>query len=326
MKYVIFFVASLLATGMLKAQSALGTKALFRKTLIALPDSTGIYVNDGDSDRLFYYALPPADAIKGMLVLFPPNGETAEVTMSANSKLAALARDHGLLTVILSINHNLYLDKFTRNIIDMLLNDVLNRYQPPRNKIVLGGFSLGGMNAIRYTELAYEDNTATVVKPAAVYGVDPPLDWTRLYHSFTKAVKKNFSEAAVAEASYFLERLNHEFGGTPEAQPATYVLHSMYAQTADSGGNAQYLSHVPVRIYSDPDIDWQLKNRRVDYYDMNAVDGAAMINRLHMAGNEQAEFINALGKGYRPNGMRHPHSWSLAEPKECVQWIMRCLK
>ena len=147
-----------------------GNAATFRKTYIPLRDSTEIYVADGDSDRLFYYALAPKGSIKGALILFPPNGQAAEETISANSALAALACD------------------------------------------------------------------------------------------------------------------------------------------------------------SDPDIDWQLTNRRVDFYDMNAVDGAAIINRLHLDGNEQAEFVNALGKGYRPDGTRHPHSWSLAKPEECLQWIQRCLR
>jgi hypothetical protein len=59
---------------------------------------------------------------------------------------------------------------------------------------------------------------------------------------------------------------------------------------------------------------------------MNALDGAAMINRLHIDGNERAEFVNALGKGYRPDGTRHPHSWSLAAPEECVDWVLECLR
>jgi hypothetical protein len=100
----------------------------------------------------------------------------------------------------------------------------------------------------------------------------------------------------------------------------------MYSRNQLEGGNARYLKNVPVRIYSDPDIDWQMKNRHVDYYDMNALDQAAMINELNLMGNNEAEFINALGKGYRLNGMRHPHSWSLVEPEDCINWIMKHLQ
>jgi hypothetical protein len=297
----------------------------FTKTIIPLRDGTEIYVNDGDSDRLFYYALVPNGTIKGALVLFPPNGEVVEASISANSALAAAARENGLLMIVPSVNHNVYLDKTTLNAINTMLNDVLKKYRAPKNKFVLGGFSLGGMNAIRYTELAYEDSNATALRPVAVYGIDPPLDLTRLYRSFQKAVEKNFSEPAVHEANYFIGRLNTEFAGSPDAHPDIYVQRSMYSDGIPQGGNARFLHKIPVRIYSDPDIEWQLKNRRVDYYDMNALDGAAMINVLLQNDNDRAEFVNALGKGIRPNGARHPHSWSLADPKECVQWILHCL-
>jgi hypothetical protein len=50
-----------------------------------------------------------------------------------------------------------------------------------------------------------------------------------------------------------------------------------------------------------------------------------MINKLHQLGNDRAEFMNRLGKGYRSNGMRHPHSWSLVEPAECINWIMKSI-
>lgn len=327
MKYLAFTLALLIFTACnSRAQRTDGKNApAFTKTYIGLRDSTGIYVNDGDSDQLFYYALAPKGTIKGALVLFPPNSEVTEASISANSRLAGIAQDRGLLMIVPSINQNVYLDKATLSAINSMLADVFVRYGVSREKFVLGGFSLGGMNAVRYTELAYEDSTATVVRPAAVYGIDPPLDMARLYRSFTKAVKKNFSQPAVHEANYFLDRLNREFG-SPDAQPEVYVQHSMFSAGSPNGGNARFLRTIPVRIYSDPDIQWQLENRRVDYYDMNALDGAAMINSLHLDGNEKAEFVNALGKGIRPNGQRHPHSWSLADPEECVKWILQCLQ
>lgn len=100
----------------------------------------------------------------------------------------------------------------------------------------------------------------------------------------------------------------------------------MYSKAVKNGGNARFLNYVPIRIYSDPDIDWHLRERQTDYYDMNALDQTAMINELRILGNENTEFINALGKGYRLNGTRHPHSWSIAEPHELMKWIINKLK
>lgn len=298
----------------------------FTRHRISINDRTELYVGDGNSDTLFYAALKPKVHIKGVMVLFPPTGQLVDDAIAANSRLIAIAHDSGILTIVPSLNHNLCLDSVTLHFVNTVFSDVLKRYKVAGKRFVLGGFSLGGMNAVRYTELAYEDSTLVIVRPASVYGIDPPLDWARMYYSFRRAVEKNFSAAAVAEANYYLQRLDSEFGGRPEDHMPAYVRYSMYSRSSPRGGNARFLRSIPVRIYSDPDIDWQLANRRVDFYDMNVLDGAAMINQLHLDGNGQAELIIALGKGYRPDGTRHPHSWSLVVPEEHINWVLSCLR
>ena len=296
------------------------------KISIDMIDSTYIYVNDEESTDLFYYALSPKDKIQGTLVLFPPTWQTTENVINHNIELVKLAYSNNLLIVIPSINYNLCLDDVSMSFINETFKNVIDRYSPPLDQFVFGGFSLGGMNAIRYTEMAYENDSNTAVKPIAVYGVDPPLDFARLYHSFERTIQKKFSQPAMHEAKDYIQKLNYQFGGSPEDFANVYVQHSMYSKSEEDGGNAKYLSTIPVRIYCDPDIDWQLKERRMDYYDMNAVDQIAMINHLHLIGNEDAEIINSLGKGYRPDGRWHPHSWSLVDSEECIEWILECMK
>ncbi|MGC1240986.1 MAG: hypothetical protein WA874_05325 [Chryseosolibacter sp.] len=56
---------------------------------------------------------------------------------------------------------------------------------------------------------------------------------------------------------------------------------------------------------------------------MNSLDGAAMVNWLNYLGNEKAELIISIGKGYRlSKNIRHPHSWSIADGKELIGWIV----
>ncbi len=297
-----------------------------KKNIIPLIDSTNIYINDGESNSLFYYALVPKGKIKGVFVLLPSTGELVEDVFNNNINLSKLACDSNLLTIVPSINYNLCLDQFSLKFINNTFSDAINKYNLPKDRFVIGGFSLGGMNALRYTEMAYENANYTIITPKAVYGVDPPLDLARLYCSFQRTIEKNAFEPAVQEAKIYLNKFNTQFGGSPKTYPSEFIQHSMYSRDQKDGGNSQYLKTVPVRIYSDPDIDWQLKNRYVDYYDMNALDQTAMINQLRLTGNNKAEYINALGKGYRLNGMRHPHSWSLVEPVGCINWILACLK
>lgn len=312
------------------AQNTINLEELYLENLdkisIDIIDSTYIYVNDGESTDLFYYALSPKDSIHGTLVLFPPTWQTAENVINHNIELVKLAYSNNLLIIIPSINYNLCLDDVSLSFLNETFKNVIDKYTPPLDKIVFGGFSLGGMNAIRYTEMAYENDSITTVKPIAIYGVDPPLDLARLYRSFERTIEKNFSQPAVNEAKDYIQKLNYQFGGSPEGFAKIYVYHSMYSKSEKNGGNAKYLNTIPVRIYCDPDIDWQLRERRMDYYDMNAVDQTAMINQLLLLGNEEAEFINSLGKGYRLDGRRHPHSWSLVDPEECIEWILECMK
>ncbi len=296
------------------------------KTQIDLVDSTEIYVNDNGSRELFYCSIVPREEIRGTLILLPSTFEPVENVISENNKLTELAYENGLLIIIPSINYNLFLDETSLEFLNTTFQNAFKKYEIEMNKIVIGGFSLGGMNAIRYSELAYENDSTTVFKPAAVYGVDPPLDWARIYYSFERSIELNFSEPAVNEAKIYLDKLINQFGGTPKEVPNVYAKHSMYSRTEKDGGNAVFLKDTPIRIYSDPDINWRLKEKRMDLYDMNVLDHSAFINQLMILGNEKAEFINALGKGYRSNGMRHPHSWSIVEPAECIKWIMNNIK
>ncbi|MBK9320116.1 MAG: hypothetical protein IPM91_15845 [Bacteroidetes bacterium] len=67
------------------------------------------------------------------------------------------------------------------------------------------------------------------------------------------------------------------------------------------------------------------KNRRMDSYDMFALNQKAMINQLKIIGNDKVESINALGKGYRTDGTRHPHPWSIVDVDDCINWTQNAL-
>ncbi|MFQ6045200.1 MAG: hypothetical protein ACE5PT_02425 [Gemmatimonadales bacterium] len=65
-----------------------------------------------------------------------------------------------------------------------------------------------------------------------------------------------------------------------------------------------------------------IETRGLDYDDMNALDKAALVNRMRLMGNDRAELITTSGKGYRWNGDRHPHSWSIVHEARVVQWMV----
>lgn len=298
-------------------------------------DNENIYSNNITSDSLYYYTLPPKAPIRGTLVLLPSSGESAENVICSNKELIQLAADNHILTLILSINNgDIDGDKTTLNFLNKAFKEVTASYHLSKEKFILSGLSGGGMLALRYTEISREDSTKTFLIPAAVIGIDPPVDIAGLYNTAKRFISLNDGKTNLSagrlngliESKSIVNSCNKAYGGSPDQFPEQYIKYSMYSRSQKDGGNAKYLIKVPIRLYCDPDILWQLKERNRDYYDMNAADLSAMINFLNLNGNDYAELIPALGKGYRLDGTRHPHSWSIVSPSNCIDWIQKILK
>lgn len=76
-----------------------------------------------------------------------------------------------------------------------------------------------------------------------------------------------------------------------------------------------------IRFYSEPDTLWWKQNRMADFDQMNAYYLERLSRLLKKSGFKQVEYIATENKGYRANGERHPHSWSIVDKKELIEWI-----
>lgn len=293
------------------------------KNIISESDSAGMYVGDNNQKQLYYHALIPDGKIQGALLLMPGTWETTEHLISSTQKLCELAYENHLAVLVLSINQRLALTDPTVALMNAMIRDGVERYHIPADKTVIGGWSMGGLFSLRYTELAYQDSTRTAVKPAAVFSCDGPCDLENIYRMFEMKLKK-FPDNG--EAAYGCNELKKYCGGSPDEVAEQYRYFSCYSHAMADGGNAKYLLKTPVRIYNDVDVNWWMDNRGLDMYSMNALDQTAMILLLNESGNKRASFINAFQKGYRIEGNRHPHSWSIVEPADCMAWILECIK
>ncbi|HEY8934438.1 MAG TPA: MORN repeat-containing protein [Cyclobacteriaceae bacterium] len=287
-------------------------------------DKNNLYINDGNSQTLFYYMLKPKSEIKGALILLGGSTEPSNYVLMSTRTLTQRANDLGLAVIVPSINNNLWLGKHELSFLNLVFENAVQQYHLPKNKIIMGGFSLGGLYALRYAEMANDPQYKTAIRPVAVFAADPPLDMTWLYSVFQNEVKRNKSESAVAESNRYITAMETEFGSDPTGEK--YKTFSAFSGSEKDGGNAKYLRNIPVRIYCDPDTEWQMKNRNVNYDEMGAKDQTAMIDLLNDLGNHNAEFVNALGKGYNPDSTRNPHSWSIIDANTCVDWMLRWLK
>ncbi|MDD5360782.1 MAG: hypothetical protein PHN88_01515 [Ignavibacteria bacterium] len=311
--------------------------AVLKKEYLTLKDSTEIYINGNGSDMFFYYALVPDKEINAVLILLPSAGETSENVISCNKELMQKAYDNGILTAVISCNNNKSLESDMRamNFFEIVFEKLVTKFSAPKDKFILSGLSLGGENALLYTEMSRNKKYNTYIYPLAVIGADPPVDNVTLYHHakyeidlYAKDTTKitDSKQMALNEDNFIIKYYHDLYGGPPEEFPDKYSASSVFSLNRDDGGNAKFLIDVPVRIYSDPDVVWQLKNKSRDFYHMNAADQSAMINFLMLKGNKNAEFVQALGKGYRVDGTRHPHSWSIVDPAGCIEWILKLAK
>ena len=113
-----------------------------------------------------------------------------------------------------------------------------------------------------------------------------------------------------------------EMGGTPETALQNFYNNSPYSFSDTTQRAIKALLKTPIMIISEPDIQWWLTQRGYDYSYINITDQAAMINELQKLGNDKAVLITTTEKGYRKsNNVRHPHSWSIADPKQTVKWL-----
>ncbi|MGL5891196.1 MAG: hypothetical protein ACRC3B_15005 [Bacteroidia bacterium] len=310
--------------------------AALKKNNLQLRDTSSIYISDADSDTLYYYSIVPQITPVGVLALFPATYETTENVISCNQQLIEKAFEKGMMTIVISANYNRSMESDPLSLVffNQVFSDAIVRYKAPPDKFILSGFSLGGNNALHYTEMSRDKRYITSIRPLAVIAVDPPVDCAGLYRRAENEIAVYArdtmplsigKQGALSENHYIINYYNTKYGGSPDKKPAAYIEGSEFSYDQPDGGNAKYLLNVPVRIYCDPDIVWQLENRSRSYYGMNAADQAAMINFLRINGNTKAEFIPAIGKGYRLDGTRHPHSWSVIDPDECLNWMLSLL-
>jgi len=295
------------------------------RVIVAHEDPYDLYANiDKDSTTLFYDKLVPKNKPVGVLVILPGSGERID-DVKKQITLHTLAVQKNLLVIFPSINWGTNKHIPEHQFLDTIFKQVVKQYKIPKNKFVIGGFSGGGMVALTYTEKANKYIDSTFIIPKAVFGVDPPLDYDHLWNHCKNDIKRNFSEPAIQEGKWIMESYTRDFGGSPEEFPKNYIKYSIFSYNEKDGGNAKYLKNTPVLLFTEPDVLWQMQNRHRDYYDMNCVDIAAMINFLQLHGNKNAELVVTNNKGRRLNGMRHPHSWSIMNSQRCLDWILKQL-
>ena len=283
------------------------------------PKIKKIFLEKTDSSSNCYTIIYPNNQpYVGYVLLMPGFGESAEKLMQQTDLPFKLAQNQ-ILTIIPTFQDgvlSLGVDSLSQLALVIIIKDVVTKNKLEGQKYFVGGFSIGGSCAIQYAENAS-------AKPTAVFAIDPPLDFERFYHSAKRDIRLSKEKEASQENIYMIARLEKETGGTPSTHLDRYYQLSPYSFSDTTQSAIKKLINTPLRIYTEPDVSWWLKERNADLTSMNATTCSAMINELNRLGNQKAQFMITHNKGYRkPDQKRHPHSWSIVDNDELINWLL----
>lgn len=254
----------------------------------------------------------------GLLVLFPCFPCDAENT-KREFNITDLAVKENIAVLRLNFNQHLWLTEMEKNRLEFLLLNVVKKYDLETDKTYIGGFSSGGNVSLLLTDHLYKVHST--IQPKGVFIVDSPIDLYGLYKDAQKDIAKNYSEVAVQEAQWIVSTFNQAFG-TGDSSLVNYKQASPYSIASPELFNLSHLNDVNIRLYSEPDTAWWKENRQTDYENMNAFYIEHLYKGLkEQYGKESVDYITTENKGYRSNGERHPHSWSIVDKPELLKWI-----
>ncbi|MCC6937775.1 MAG: alpha/beta hydrolase [Flavobacteriales bacterium] len=282
-----------------------------------------VYLNENDSTRNMYVAVvPETGKATALLVLLGGSGYAPDAVL-AQTEIPMHAAQQRVMTVIpvLATGPTSFgMDAASQRSLKEIIDLVVAKYHLKDKDLYVGGFSVGGTCAVRYAELAVQEDHA--IKPTAVFAINPPLDWERYYNAANRVVRLSQPDQVNPEVHYMLGRIEQEMNGTPTTALENYRARSPYSFSDTAQTAIRNLIGTPIMIVTEPAIDWWLEERGYDCSYNNITDQSAMINELRKLGNTRAVLVTTTGKGFRkPDGMRHPNSWSIADPEPLITWL-----
>jgi hypothetical protein len=262
----------------------------------------------------------PKEASKGMIVFL---GEHRDTINKATIIDLALKNQLAILFATTNNPYEYLFEESKMKELEGYVYEAITKNNIPKDNILYCGMSLEGTRALKLAAFSQTQRSTYKLMPKAIAICDAPLDMVRNYHECKKASDLNLNPIGASESEWVSSYIRSSLKGTPEEALKAYINYSPFCYTAENGGNAKAFKNIYLRCYTEPDINWWIENRGRDYYGMNAIDLAALVNQLKILGGKKAELITTVGKGYRQDGQRHPHSWSIVDEKELLDWFAR---
>lgn len=262
--------------------------------------------------------LPDTGSINGLVVFFHSRRDTLTdsiIDYATAKQLAVLyATTNNRVEFLFSTAKMLEFEKY--------IHEVLSRYNIPDSNTLFCGMSLEGTRAMRMAKFSFSDKSKYKITPRAMAMCDAPLDMVRFYKIMVKAKKLKFTPITANEGRWVSGYLELSLGGSPKDTLSAYLRYSPYSYSADENTYLHDFKNISIRTYTEPDVNWWINTRRKDYYSMNSLDMAGLVNELKILGSKKAELIVTQNKGYYDNGERHPHNWNIVDEIELINWFL----
>ncbi len=254
---------------------------------------------------------------KGLLILFPGGGGSAE-NIKKEFNIVQKAKEKGVSLLLLNFARKLWIENEDSEKLTTLILETIKKNNLKTNNIYIGGMSIGGNVALTLSDYLLKNK---IVAVKGTFIVDSPIDLFGLYESSVKDIqRKDFSEERLAEpkwiVSYFEERFTKDslLNNIQQVSPFTYKTSNF--------NNIYNLKKTKLRLYTEPDERWWKEVRKTDYESTNAYR-IRKLNNLLVADNwRKVTLIETNNKGYRANGDRNPHSWSIVNVDDLLDWIL----
>lgn len=260
-------------------------------------------------------AAPQTQAVLVLLPCFSCNMQHTEKEALFLKNLT----EAGISTILLNINQKLWLKEADKILYTQFLQNIFLRHQLPTNRVFIGGFSSGGNLALLLTNYLLAQQQT--IHPKGVFVVDSPIDLAQLYENSQQTLQHSSVEVARAEAHEVIQLLSENLG-SPTENFANYSRYSPFLLQNNRLSNIEQLKNIKVRLYTEPALEWQKKARQRTYKELNAYMLEKLYTTLKSHANSSVEFIQTNNKGVRADGSIHPHSWSIVDRENLLQWLL----
>lgn len=266
-----------------------------------------------------YQLFQPIENINVVLILFGGFSESAE-DIRREFDILKTAKNNHVAVIFLNYHKRLWLEESDQKQLANQLRQIFSENNLPQDRIFIGGFSIGGNIALLLSDYLHS-LANNKVKLKGVFVIDSPVDLAELYEGAEKNVKRNFSEVSVQEGSWLLKVIGKKMGN-PKKNISEFEKYSPYTLRTANINNLKALKNTRIRLYTEPDTLWWKRERQADYEQLNAYSIKQLSEQLKEAGFVDVQCIQTKDKGYRSNGERHPHSWSIVDTEQLLSWML----